>query len=196
MQPGGDLDNAWIMFDHVKRVRDWSTMACHVYDATYCRVMTIASCDMQSEDTEAQLVFWKNLNSVMERNGVAAPNFKGFMADNAQANWNAVRILYGNGNKEDKMEDRERSCLFHWTQNMVQYTEKYFPEELREQHKKMCNQYRTATTLTEADTLYHALQAWWISTGVLGEKALTNLGTWLAFWHHRYRQWGGFMSAV
>lgn len=122
MQAGGDLENAWIMFDHVKRVIDWSTMAWHVYDATYCRVMTIATCDMQSEDTEAQLVFWKNLNLVMEINGVTAPNFKGFMADNAQANWNAVRILYGNGNKEDPMEDRERSCLFHWTQNMVAYT--------------------------------------------------------------------------
>jgi hypothetical protein len=86
MQPGEDLENAWMMFDHVKRVRQWTTMACHVYDSTYCRVMTIASCDMQSEDFEAQIVFWKNLNAIMERNGVVESNFKGFMADNAQAN--------------------------------------------------------------------------------------------------------------
>jgi hypothetical protein len=60
MQPGEDLENAWMMFDHVKRVRQWATMACHVYDSTYCRVMrlmTIASCDMQSEDSEAQIIF-------------------------------------------------------------------------------------------------------------------------------------------
>ena len=196
MQAGGDLENAWIMFDHVKRVKDWSTMACHVYDATYCRVMTIATCDMQSEDTEAQLVFWKNLNLVMEINGVAAPNFKGFMADNAQANWNAVRILYGNGNKEDPMEDRERSCLFHWTQNMVAYTQKHFPEELWEQHKKMCTQYKNATSMAEAETLYHALRAWWASTGVVGESGLIKLDQWLSFWHHRFRQWGGFMTEV
>jgi hypothetical protein len=31
-------------------------MACHVYDSTYCRVMTIAVCDMQSEDATAQMV--------------------------------------------------------------------------------------------------------------------------------------------
>jgi hypothetical protein len=46
MQPGGDLEDTWMMFDHVKRVKKWTTMACHVYDSTYCRVMTIAICNM------------------------------------------------------------------------------------------------------------------------------------------------------
>jgi hypothetical protein len=27
MQPRGDLENAWLMFDHVKRVKEWTTMA-------------------------------------------------------------------------------------------------------------------------------------------------------------------------
>ena len=27
MQPGGDLEHAWIMSDHVKRVAKWTTMA-------------------------------------------------------------------------------------------------------------------------------------------------------------------------
>jgi hypothetical protein len=57
MQPGGDVESSWIMFDHVKRVKHWTTMACHVYDSTYCRVMTIACCDMQSEDKDAQVIF-------------------------------------------------------------------------------------------------------------------------------------------
>jgi hypothetical protein len=35
MQPGGDLENAWIMSDHVKLVKGWTTMAAHVYDGTY-----------------------------------------------------------------------------------------------------------------------------------------------------------------
>jgi hypothetical protein len=70
MQPGGDLEHAWIMFDHVKRVKHWTTMACHVYDFAYCRVMTIAICDMQSEDAAAQMVLWKNLNDVMARHGI------------------------------------------------------------------------------------------------------------------------------
>ena len=53
MQVEGDLQDTWIMFDHVKRVRGWTTMACHVYDSSYCRVMTIACSDMQSEDCVA-----------------------------------------------------------------------------------------------------------------------------------------------
>jgi hypothetical protein len=42
MQPGGDLENAWLLFDQVKRVQEWTTMACHVYEATYYKVLTIA----------------------------------------------------------------------------------------------------------------------------------------------------------
>jgi hypothetical protein len=132
----------------------------------------------------------------MERNGVVDTNFKGFMADNAHANWNAVWVIYGNGKKEDRMDDRERTCQFHWTQSMVKYTEKYIPEELWEQHKKMCHQYRTARTMDEAESMYHELRAWWVSAGAVTEKALNKLELWLAFWHYRYRQWGGFMTGV
>jgi hypothetical protein len=58
VQPGGDLEDVWIMFDHVKRIKHWTTMAYHIYDSTYCRVMTIAVCDMQLEDAVAQSVLW------------------------------------------------------------------------------------------------------------------------------------------
>ena len=78
---GGDMENSWIMFDHVKRVRNWTTMACHVYDSQYCKVLTIACCDIQLEDGTTQTLFWDNLNVVMAENGVSKVNFKGFMAD-------------------------------------------------------------------------------------------------------------------
>jgi hypothetical protein len=44
------------MFDHVKHVVSWTTMACHVYDSAYCKVMTITVCDMQFQETKAQQV--------------------------------------------------------------------------------------------------------------------------------------------
>ena len=53
IQLGRDLEHTWIMFDHVKRIINWTTMAYHVYDATYQRIMTIACCDFQSEDKDA-----------------------------------------------------------------------------------------------------------------------------------------------
>jgi hypothetical protein len=86
MQPGGDMEHAWIMFDHVKRVKHWTTMAYHVYNSAYYRVMMIAVCDMQLEDAATQMVLWKNLNDVMARHGIPKPKFKGFMANCAQAN--------------------------------------------------------------------------------------------------------------
>jgi len=49
----------------------------------------------------------------MARHGVPNPNFKSFMADNAMANWHAVRVVYGSGNKLKPMQDRERFCLLH-----------------------------------------------------------------------------------
>ena len=90
IQPGKDLEHAWIMSDDVKRVTNWTTMACHVYDATYQCVMTIACCKFQFKDKDAQIIFWKNLNHVMARHGVPLLQFQGSMADNTQTNWNAV----------------------------------------------------------------------------------------------------------
>ena len=86
MQLGGNPEHAWLMSDHIKRVNVWTTMACHIYDSTYQRVMTIAYCNFQSEDKDAQVIFWKNLNHVMARDGVLNLQFKGFMADSTQAN--------------------------------------------------------------------------------------------------------------
>jgi hypothetical protein len=32
MQPRGNLENSWIMFDHFKHIVGWTTMVCHVFD--------------------------------------------------------------------------------------------------------------------------------------------------------------------
>jgi hypothetical protein len=65
-------------------------MACHIYDAAYCKVMTIAIYDMQLEDTKGQCIMWREPNDLMAKNSIENTNFKGFMADSAQANWNAI----------------------------------------------------------------------------------------------------------
>lgn len=196
MQPGGDLEDAWIMFDHVRRVKLWTTIACHVYDTTYCRVMTIAVCDMQSEDVIAQCDFWKNLNVVMGRHGTPLPYFKGFMADSAQANWNAVRIVYGSGDPANAMPNRERTCLFHWTQSMEKHTKADIRSDLQDQHRKLCKQYKDANSLADSEIRFHAIRTWWHSSGATSGEGLRRLEMWLAFWHFRYRQWGAFMDTV
>ncbi len=77
MQLSDDLQNAWMMFDHVKRVQGWMTMACHVYDPFYCKVMTIVVYDMQSEDMKVQCILWKKLNAIIEKKKVGYTHFQG-----------------------------------------------------------------------------------------------------------------------
>jgi hypothetical protein len=193
MQPSGDLEDAWMMFDHVKCIKKWTTMACHVYDSTYCSVMTIAVRDMQSEDATAQSVLWKNLNAVLARHGVPEPKFKGFMVDSAQANWNAIREIYGSGDAAIPMKDQERTCLFYWTQSLEKHTKADIQADLQDQYRLLCKQYKIATSPDESETQYRAISAWWLSSGATIIEGLNRLELWLAFWHFQYRQWGRFM---
>jgi hypothetical protein len=73
MQLGGDLQGAWLMFNHYKHVLGSTTMACHVYDPNYAKVMTIVVCDMQLKDVEFQVIIWKAFVKVMKANGFDMP---------------------------------------------------------------------------------------------------------------------------
>ena len=42
---------------------------------------------------DAQSLFWRCINEVVENHGFDKPEFYGFMADKAQANWNVVREI-------------------------------------------------------------------------------------------------------
>ena len=171
-------------------------MACHVYDWTYQRGITISCCDFQSEDKDTQVIFWNNLNHVMRRHGIPMPQFRGFMADSAQANWNAVRIVYGSGDPKVPIEGRERTCYFHWTQSLEKHTKQYVKHNLQDQHKHLCLQYRNAQSMDEAEARYLAIKARWMSSNCTSDDCFRHLDLWLAFWHFRYRQWGDFMELV
>ena len=113
MQFGGDLEDVWIMFDHVKCIKLSTTMACYVYDSAYCQVITITVYDTQLKDPTTQTVLWKNLNDVMAKHGIPRPKFKEFMANSAQANWNAIRVIYNSGDATIPIKDQEKMCLFY-----------------------------------------------------------------------------------
>jgi hypothetical protein len=82
MQSDDNLQNAWMMFNHVKCVQGW-TMACHISNSVYCKVMMIVVCDMQFENMEVHCILWRKLNVVVEKKGLGTPTFKGFMANGA-----------------------------------------------------------------------------------------------------------------
>ncbi len=60
MQPRGNHQTCWIMFDLVKHVDGWTKLACHVYDMVYCVMMIIAIYNMKLEDMDAQCMMWQN----------------------------------------------------------------------------------------------------------------------------------------
>ena len=83
----GGMENSYMMFDHTKHLKDWTTMACHVYNDKYYQMLTIVCCDMQFEDGATQIIFLEqNQMLPWQKNGVPHVNFKGFMANSVQAN--------------------------------------------------------------------------------------------------------------
>ncbi len=89
------------------------TLACHVYNLFYCKVMTIVTCDLQFKNTNVQCAMWQKLNKVMVKSFVPNSNFKGFMVDNVQVNWNTIQIVYDNGDPSELKIDKEQTCFFH-----------------------------------------------------------------------------------
>jgi hypothetical protein len=75
---------------------------------------------------------WTKLNQVMFMFGLANPNFKGFMANNAHAIWNVVCIVYSFEDASMKMVDKERTCMFHWTRMLDKHTKQLITSKLQE----------------------------------------------------------------
>ena len=104
--------------------------------------------------------------------------------------------MYGSGDASIPMEDQERTCLFHWTQSLEKHTKADIRADLQPQHRQLCMQYKNAKSLEEAEERYLAIRSWWLSSGATTDEGVVRLDLWLAFWHFRYRQWGGFMDLV
>jgi hypothetical protein len=81
------------------------------------------------------------------------------MADSAQANWNAVREIYGNGDPSLPMVARERTCLFHWFASLDNVTQKYSKPSLQFQHKQIWKDYKDTKTMVDAKTKYHVIRS-------------------------------------
>jgi hypothetical protein len=53
----GNLKTSWVMFDHIKKMHDWTTMGAYVYDPFGCCLMTIALYVMKAEDLKSKNLF-------------------------------------------------------------------------------------------------------------------------------------------
>jgi hypothetical protein len=72
------------------------------------------------------------LDTTMFKHGIQKPNFKGFMANSAQANWNVVKIIYDFKDMIVKMVDREQTCLFQRTQLLDRHTKQLIKPQFQD----------------------------------------------------------------
>jgi hypothetical protein len=82
---------------------------------------------------------WKKLNDMMQKHDFPKSNFKGFMANNTQANCNAARIVYGSGDPSVKMIHKEWTCLFHWIQLFDKHTKQLIKPKFQDQYISLCH---------------------------------------------------------
>lgn len=100
---------------------------------------------------------WNALNRAMANHGVPNPNFKGFMDDSAQENYRVVRLIYGNGDPKIPMEDRERTCFFHYTMSLDRHTHRLARSDMQNQHKMLCKQHKDVKHVEESEVKYLAI---------------------------------------
>ena len=103
----------------------------------------------------------------MAENNVPNINFKGFITNSAQANWNAVRTIYRDDDPSLPMVTRERTYLFYWSASLDKVTQKYIKPSLQFQHKQICKCYKEAKTMDDAEIKYHVIRSWWLSSGAV-----------------------------
>ena len=168
----------------------------HVYDPVHCKVMTICVCNMKSEMAEHQKQMWRSLLEVMARHGYQSVEFYGFMADSAQANFNAVREIFGSDDKTIPIAGKGHTCQFHWSMALDRHIRQHIKPKLRAMHKRLCHEYRMCRSKVAADSAMEAIWAWWYSSGRVSESGLKEMNDWLSFSHFRFHQWRAYPSEV
>lgn len=129
------------------------------------------------------MIFQEILNVIMQEIVILSVNLKGFMADNAQENWIAMRKIYGCGDPPIHMEGHDHTCLFHWPTNLDKITQKHICLFLQFQHKQPCKEYKDAKSLEKVDIKYHVIWAWSLSSRAETKKRMFNLSEGLESWH-------------
>lgn len=132
------------------------------------------------------------MNLVMVEHTGKAASFFGFMADEAGANWNAVRRVFNDG---EEMIERERSCLWHWEDNLCVHTQRYIYGPHEDKHREMCEKWRAAPNKESALEHFHRIRAWW-ATGKAADRNIPKLVSWLSWWHYMVSRWGHFILKV
>lgn len=180
------------MFDIMHRIPLWLTMTVGVYDHNYRALCTIFTCELMAEDHQSLETAWRLMIQVAKENGLPKVYIHGFMADNAQAGWIAVRNVFFNGVPD---ATRERSDAFHYEMSMRKHNEECIIDGKQAEHKRLWVLLREAKSYNLAYQISTRISAWWREGNALPGK-LKVLEAWKAWWVGRWRQWGSLIRLV
>ena len=193
MKPGGSLEGTWVMFDVMHRItKDWLTFSAHVYDHNYRALCTIFTCELMAEDASSMEVAWRLMLQVAEENDLKDVTIHGFMADNAQAGWNAVRNVFSNGFAD---ATKERSDAFHYSLLLRKHTLECVVDGKHAEHYRLWDLLRDAPSYRIAYKISGEISDWWREGNAFRGK-IKILEAWKAWWVVRWRQWGSLLRVV
>jgi hypothetical protein len=92
-----------------------------------------------------------------------------------------IKIVYGSRDPFVRMVDKERTCLFHWTQSFDKHTKQLIRLELQDEHKVLCHQYKNATSLVDVNSHYVLIHCRWLSSRAAFRQVSMRLTIDLAF---------------
>ena len=100
------------------------------------------------------------------------------MADEANANWLAVRTVYFGGAKK-RVPTKERSCIFHWEQSIVNHTRKCICPSFQEEHKCLCQKWQNAPSDVVVENCKNEIRKFWHARNAIKDE-IPSLETWHA----------------
>lgn len=162
------------MFDHCKCVSNWTTMACHVYDLNYVRVMIIVMCDMWLKDVESQVLIWRALVKVMKANSVDMPQFKGFIVFKQTIMLFTLCLAHQESLPNCSITKKKLviSIGFNpWSFTLIGLSKPH----LGAKHMEICNNYKSSKTIDETNANFEVIRSWWHSFGIGSRTHLEDL---------------------
>ena len=114
-------------------------------------------------------------------------NFKGFMADNAQVNWNVVKNIYGHGDLISGNGGwRVHMSIPHVCQ-LGQGDTKVYQTILANSTQTNLQGLQGHEKMDDVETKYYVICSLWLSLGVATKEGIFRVSKWLGFWHYHYR---------
>ena len=172
---GMQLENAYFDATH-RRVHGFKSLVLWTYHPALKKIIRLATMEIRTENTNDIAQFFKLFNEILqevsgEPTKMFNPRF--FICDEAGANYNAIRLVYG----DDFCNLRVKGCQFHFKTDMLKKANTIPDEEIREIFTVTCTKMCSVTTVSH----YHLLK------GKLNElsKLFPMLESWIHWWHQR-----------